>query len=706
MAINSEKGTGSTKRRLLIGGNVALTLVIVAALIVFANFLIGRMTPAPLDCTRMGQFSLSSRTVKLLGEVSEPVTLTALYRVRQEADEPLKQEDIEQKRRVEDLLRRYAKLSPHITYQMIDPVSDTGPKTALIKRLIEKYSGEATQHKELIGGFGEMASKTTKLFDQEQTSLKQLITKYPKLRDDRNILILLMQFNGGEENTRTLVEELNELTGSADVPPYSEAARSIEQHYKDAKSTLEVGGQYFTNLASTLSDLSGDDLAFFAGAEARYRETIKQLDEKLKLCADLPKLELERIYDQIKPKMAKTILVETKTAAKVLSFNDVWPRSQKAQFDEQSKYDFSGEAAVSSAILGLTAKEKSAVVFVHAGDPSPIKPSFAQMRMVPPRYKAAKEKLEEVNFIVEDWDIRLKDTPPPIEKAKNRIYVIMPPPPPQQEQPGQMPRNEGYEQKHLDIIKKLIDDGQRVIFLAHFSPIMMGPYPFTDTIVEKLGVKIEPDKLVIEPVRFKNQYALQSLGIAVRDYQHHPITEPIQSLNTTFGYPVPILVKDKLPEGVKVSPLVQIGPEQGDRWAESNLTSLQKGIVDKDEYDTSPAFDLAVAVENTKTGAKAVVFGDDQFLTDELANRPGVVQVGRKYALVRANPGSLELFTNSAFWLNDNQNMIAVGPRGDEVSRIKPMSENGLLIWKIFLWAIWPLAVLAVGAAVHLVRRK
>jgi hypothetical protein len=167
---------------------------------------------------------------------------------------------------------------------------------------------------------------------------------------------------------------------------------------------------------------------------------------------------------------------------------------------------------------------------------------------------------------------------------------------------------------------------------------------------------------------------------------------------------VPILVKDNLPEGLKVTPLVRI--EEGNCWAESNLMSLQKGIVDKDEYDTSPAFDLAVATENTKTGAKAIVFGDDQFLTDELATRPGVVQVGRGYALVRANPGSLELFTNSSFWLNDNQNMIAVGPRGDEVSRIGPMSENGLLIWKIFLWAIWPLAVLAVGGAVHLVRRK
>lgn len=62
--------------------------------------------------------------------------------------------------------------------------------------------------------------------------------------------------------------------------------------------------------------------------------------------------------------------------------------------------------------------------------------------------------------------------------------------------------------------------------------------------------------------------------------------------------------------------------------------------------------------------------------------------------------------TNSAFWLNENENLIAVGPRGSDIPRIADISDAGQTAWKVFLWVIWPLAALAAGGVVYLFRRK
>jgi hypothetical protein len=70
------------------------------------------------------------------------------------------------------------------------------------------------------------------------------------------------------------------------------------------------------------------------------------------------------------------------------------------------------------------------------------------------------------------------------------------------------------------------------------------------------------------------------------------------------------------------------------------------------------------------------------------------------------NPGNLELFANAAFWLNDNANLISVGPRKSDVARIGNISENGMTAWKIFLMGVWPAAALVCGGVVYLFRRK
>jgi len=61
------------RRRLIFGGNVILTIVIVWAIIAVANYAANKLAPTPTDLTRGGQFSISPLTVNLLEGLNDDI---------------------------------------------------------------------------------------------------------------------------------------------------------------------------------------------------------------------------------------------------------------------------------------------------------------------------------------------------------------------------------------------------------------------------------------------------------------------------------------------------------------------------------------------------------------------------------------------------------------------------------------------------------
>lgn len=702
MAVNSQT---QTKRRLVFGGNVVLAVLIVWVLVVLVNFVADRAAPPAVDVTKSGKFSLSSRTTKLIENLEEPVVLTALYRV-----EEMDEQGEEQKRQVVDLLRRYAGVSGRVSYEVIDPLKDTAAKTRLLQRLIEKYGDEAGGHKGIVERFKEVGPQIVTLLDQEVKTINEAAQANPKINNNPNIVGIYVRFTRLLNDSRTLVEEIHELISGGDIPRYSDATKLIQDLYDGSKGTLDAAGKYLAEDGAAIEGLDEKTAEFFRGASERYQPLVGSLTEQLDEFTDLPKLELEELYDQVSARNAKTIVVEGPSKARVLPFNDVWQISRAPQGKDPTapvNYDFNGEAAVSSAILALTAKERSAVVFVHAGPPSPIKPGFGGMRMIEPPFGAVKDKLEEANFVVEEWDMLASEAPPEIPDATRRVYVVLPPQPQQRQAPG-MPPQGGYEPQHVERLSQILDEGGRAIFLVRFSPAMMTgqPYPFASMLQDKFGVKVDPDKLVIRVWNIRDQ-VIPRQEIELNRYESHQITEPVESLPSQFQMAVPITVAEKLPEHVTVDPLIRVGAGTDNVWAEENIFMLmQQGFTEKDEQDTKPPFDLAVEAENSETGAKVVVFGSAEFAINDVANQTQIVWMGNRFVQVLTNPANLELVANSAFWLNDNENLIAVGPRRSDVQRIGPISESGMIAWKVFFWVAWPLAALVAGGAVWLVRRK
>lgn len=699
------------RRRLLIGGNVVLAVVMVWLIVILVNFMLAKASPMPVDVTRGGQFSISPRTVKLLQGLEEKVTLTAMYRV-DDLDEKVKQENVQQKRRVEDLLRRYQDVTDKVRYRMIDPLKDNAAKAEFLKALIAKYSGEAAKHADIVKAFkSTIHPQVVTLVGQEKKRFDALMKNPALVEANPKLQTVAEFFNNYERNAKIPTQEVDSLINGEDVPRYSEAIEIIQKLYQTLQTNMQAISKYLAGEGAKIEGLPAEDKAAFAEAAARYKEVLDPIGKQLSQMTGLPRLELEQIYDQVKQKNAKTIIVETEKSpkVKVLSFSDVWAMAQPkpgAPMD-RPEYDFNGEAAVSSAIMALTVKDKSAVIFVHAGPPNPIQPGFNGMRMTQPPYGALKEKLEQANFVVSDWDVAANPQPQVAADVKHKVFIVLPPSPPQRPQQMGMPPAGGYQKAQVEAIEKLIDQGERMMFLVNFSPVFLGgtPYPFTETLEKKYGIKPDPDKLTLKGFKAADK-TYPSTQIEVVRYDDSPITRPIQSLNSGFQLAVPVTLT-KAPEDVQTIPLITLTDDQGIFWGESNIMMLaQNRWAERGEGDLQPPFYLAVAAENSKTKGKVVVFGDDLFATDQIMNDVQLVPTPQGVMGVYTNPGNGELLTNCAFWLNDNENLISVGPRKADVARIRDISDGGQMAWKVFLWVIWPLGILSSGGVVYLIRRK
>lgn len=91
------------------GYSVVAFSVAVIGILVLINVIAGRYSQQ-LDITAAGQFTLSDQTVKVIEQVNQPVQITAFF----------PEDDFTQG--AVDLLGRYARQSPHITLEVIDPL--------------------------------------------------------------------------------------------------------------------------------------------------------------------------------------------------------------------------------------------------------------------------------------------------------------------------------------------------------------------------------------------------------------------------------------------------------------------------------------------------------------------------------------------------------------------------------------------------------
>lgn len=717
----------ASKRRFVYGLNVAVTIVLAFVLLGFATWAAGEYG-GRVDLTRTGVNSLSPRTVQLLRGLGENVTITGLYSTALKEVRPYAEK---QQTRVGDLLDLYETAARgKVTAHMIDASASPAKVTALLARLKEKpaYKDEAKPHAEVLDAFPALSARLAELMQGELSGIDGLHNADPALAKiqalsiiERNLRVMIREAQATESDVKTLKED--------EIPRYGRAVEQVNDYLGQVKSVLQDALDWMRNKGTGTPGISPETKSFFAGAPSRYATALGELQTLLSKTEDLASVKLEDVYETLK--RGQTVLVETENEATVLTQDDVWPwrtdRGAPPPPDGDPR-DFAGEQAVSSAILKLTQKTKTAVIFTRFGGEPLLQappPTNPMMQMPQAPYQVLNELLQKENFITQEWDVRTQTEPPKVEEASRLIYVVFPPePPPQQNpmRPAPTPRiNAEQKQRIFDAVK---ESGMAVFLTSWMPPSsqfmpMPEKYDFNDYLKKTWGIAVEDTHLALQFVVHPQRDGLMlpasrnlMINSQVFHYTDHPIGAPLRGLPAAFQTvaPLRIVTGDEKPEGVTLEPIVEVNDTE-DVWAINNLSrineDLQKNQGTRRYEDDIPApFPLGIAATGTE-GKKLVVIASDRFVADSVVNMAQMVMVGGGLRLAKLYPGNIDLFLNALHWLTGNADRIAVGTQRSDVPRLDKLEEGGMLTFtRVFLVGIWPAVALLIGAGVWLLRRR
>lgn len=724
-------------RQWIVGANVLIMTLLAAGLLVFANYLAFTFNQKS-DWTSSGINSLSEQTRKLMDGLDKKVWLTSLYRTFQDPEMEKQHEMF--RTSVEDILELYqTEARTQVEVRTVNPARDRDEVLTLVERLRKKdaYQGEAEQHKAIVEAFNtKLAAEILALLQKEGETLEAAMQKNRKLQEVREYTVILMNCQALSQRLQNVKENVRALL-SDDLPKYSAAVDAIKSFYDQFKAAMTEAGEWMAQVdkwSKRYEVKVAESKAFFAQASKRYEPVVKQVEAQLEKAKDLPQLKLEELDRQVRP---DTIIVETEEEAKVLTFDDVWPPKQRGQFGQAMGNRFedrrnAAEVEISSAILQLTEKKQTAVVFVRHGGQPLFFGGNPMMGGGQALYGGAKERLERANFLVKEWDLATKKEPPEFEEDENpdRIIWVLLKPEAQQPPPNLPPqmrqRPKMFGPTEREAVMAALGDDPRVLVFAGWvppprNPMMMASpptYEYNDWLKEQWGLEVrynfpvlqasagsEPGKLVFRANPFQvTRYTLSE----------HPIVEPLKGLKGVFPEAAPLKRTDTIPDGVTLNDLI-IVPNREDMWAEADLQALgkeyqQKLYVVKGEMDISGPFAIGVAAERTREeepAGKIVVVSSRSFATDQVALQRGLVQTAQGFALILQNPANMDLMVNAIHWLNDNEGLIGKGIESRDIPRLDQLEPGtGLTVARTLAVGVWPALALVAGLVVWFVRRR
>jgi hypothetical protein len=721
----------ASKRRLVYGLNVAVAIVLAAAVTGLAIWAAARFG-GRVDLTRARLNSLSPRTVQLLRGLDQDITITGLYSTALKEIRPHAEKH---QAHVSDLLDLYESAARgKVTTQMIDSSESPAKVTDLLARLAGKpaYKDEAAPHAEALAAFPELNARLVQLIQAEMAELERLGGTDQRLAEIRELATIERFLRGAMEGAQETESSVAQLKAD-EIPRYGRAVQAVEDYVTQTRSMLEEIQGWMTANGPNVPGISSDTKTFFEGAATRYAPVLADIEDLVERATDLEPVKLEELWDQLK--RGQTILVETPDEALVLSQDEVWPwrtdRNAPPPPDGDPR-DFAGEQAISSAILKLTQTDKTAVIFTRFGgqpllQAPPPPPNNPMMRLPEAPYQVLRELLEKENFVTREWDIKTQTDPPVVADAARVIYVVFRPMPPEQANPmrpaQEPPISPSQKQRIFDAVK----ESGMAVFLTPWMPPRMPylptpeKYEFEDYLKTSWGIEVKYSHLglpfTVNPQREGLMLVSRAgqrllLTSQVFHFTDHPIGQPLQGMPSAFQAvaPLEILTGEQAPAGITVDPIVEVSPTD-DVWASTNINRINEDLKSKQgtqRYDDDiPApFPLAVAA-TSEEGQKLVVFASERFVADAVVNMAQLVQVGGALQLAKLYPGNTDLFINALHWLTGNADRIAVGPKRGDVPRLDKLKDDGTLTFtRWFLVAIWPGLALLVGAGVWLARRR
>lgn len=709
---NQASGGGFGVRHLLIGTNVLLSVVAATAIVAVLQWGAFFKT-TKFDLTDQGINSLTAGTERLVKGLPGKVRLTSAYFQTDLEDE----DQAKYRGKIGDLINLYQSANRSLVeVDSFNPLQDHSKRERLMERLqnLEKFKSQTAPYREVVERFQKDLSKTIgDLLQREITDVSALVELAPEAEKD--LLQVQDVLNRWQEQLNFALQDVTDAM-STSQPRLGTASGAVStlcsSLSRDLNAIVKFGGQ----LLSKHPDSSKGVRDFFAGAETRYQTLIGDLDGEATKARELPPLDFENIARQVGA-TSNALVVETEADAKVIGFAEVWPTLDPNLPPTSAKFAnrlFKGEEKVTSALLQLTEKQKTAVVFVRFGG-GPL--FFGGMPGQPPAdYADLKQLLEDANFQVEEWDVGTSMTPPEMEPAPSRtLWVVLRPenPPPNFQQQMQQPKN--FDDTHRQAVLAAMGDNARAIFIAGWAPGPFGafpePYPYETYLNDQWGVHVSSDRLLLEALvgQRPGEFTLQQRSLFISDFERsdHLLVKDLRGQSTAMPYACPLDLAAQPPEGVTLAKLLTCA-RTDTLWGVKDLQKYSEKTrvgepVTKSPEDVYGPFTLAAVAE--KGEAKIVVLSSRECMTDQVAMAPALMRTSQGLTLRPASPGNVALFLNSLHWLNDRTEWMGVG-RPVDAGSIQIEEGRQLTTVRVMVGAVWPALVACCGLVAWWVRRR
>jgi len=708
--------TNAGGRRLKVGANVAITIVLVLAVVGVLQAIAYSIPGAKHDMTSSGINSLSDGTTNLLRDLDEDVTLTSLY-----FETDLEDEDQPHYRRaVDDLLALYESTQrAKVRREWINPLSDHDKLKELTTRLRSKelFAKELEPYKKAVDLYTSELDGQMRAAVQAELDAIGAMTGPMSEQSTRAIVgqveTLLTRWS---EELQTSREQIDNLVQQGN-PQYSAAINILKTVYRDFSKTLKDIAQFGKAQAQKNAELKPEASQYLTGAGGRFAELVGKLEGQNTALGELEPLKVDELLRKLSPN-SNAVIVETEKDAMIVDFPSVWPpvnenRSGPARFKDRG---FKGEEKITSAILRVTHKEQTAVVFVRYGGMP-----FFMGAMMPGQQSGApfttmKRQLEDANFIVEEWDLKAKDTPPELDPKPTRtVYIVFKPTEPERGPMGQPPQEPPFTESHRKAVLNALGENGRALFVAGWYPgpfgAMPGTYDWAGYLKDTWGITVDNSTLLIETMSF----APGKYGVGRRDFYNmdkvdvktHPITSGAQARVVALPWCAPLQLAEPAPEGVSHE-ILAVQPQRDGIWGIKDIQKYQsqidaQGHLSRLEGDLEGPFTLAVAA--TKGDSKLVVVSSREFAVDAVAFAQEMGLTGEGFTIRSRNPGNVSLLINSLHWLNDNTAFMNVGqPIDAAVLEVRDRSTvKAIQALTIF---VWPALALACGGIAWWTRRR
>ena len=698
-----------TTRRLKYGINVAVAVVVAAALVVVVNLLASKFAPMR-DMTALGRYSLSPQTRAVIAGLETDYTLATVMTA--DFDNP-DEDRVAAIRQTKDLVDIYARRSSRLTAEHLTLGQDAAGLQRFYGDLEARYATQLQPIKEAVTRGREALTNLAADAPAQIDLLRALLEEDAlPVGQQREFVTLVAQALGrfAQEHAR-----IDDTIGDAVNQPmadYASALATVRAALGEMKS--KVYGQavaQFDRFAKQ-TDLPPAVRDRLLQARDLMSRSVEALSDAQKAVDNAPDAaEYEELRRQVRDSVDNLIIVGP-AKVQVISLRDLAPDATQVVGPRKPELRFLGEERITGSLIAMGMTQPPLVVFVTVGQQPAVGPNGA--------YEHVARRLRNVNFEVQQWNpagqmmstgfMMPAGDPPTPKEGQKAVWVVLP-------MIDQNPMNPVAGQaapQVVDLLNRRAAAGDGVMIITSVNPATQfgGEDPIRDWLAP-WGITPQTDRIILRELTAADGRRFPTTQFPLREWPTElPVTQALSGLGGIVMQACPLLLGDAggasgegdaaASRGVTRYPLVTLDAPR--MWAEDDLR-MQQAPTFK-EAASKGSFVVGVAASNDTS--RLIVVADPVWASDDVTTLstlriPGEDAVEIYGAMFPANA---ELFVNGVYWLSGLEELIAASPRSQDIRRISAIEPEKLKAIRLSTATILPLLALAAGVAVWAVRRR